>query len=98
MSAKYKTAQKEKRAKIKRAKKAATKAQYAAWRDAGTNSKRSAIRKSKARRGLRMDRQRRRSKVLVEIPKTGVTLTQKQFRNTMTLRNFLRTVARERKW
>ena len=39
MSTKNKTRQKEKRAKDKRSRKAAHKAQYATWRDAGTNAK-----------------------------------------------------------
>lgn len=82
------------RLKQKMDRKRAQKAQYEAWRDAGTNSKRASIRKSKARRGIRVDRHRKRAKVMVDLPKTGQQLTQKQFRNTMNLRTFLRSITR----
>lgn len=88
MSANYKKNQKEKRLKLKRNKKAAMKAQYAAWRDSGENSKRSRIEKSKAAKPIRKFRQRKRSKRMSPIP----GLTQKQYRNTLSLKQLMRHV------
>lgn len=87
MSKKYQTAQKEKRAAKKRSEKTAMKAQYAAWRDAGTNGKRARIR---AKKGVARARwQTRRPQVTARL-ESG--LTRRQTRNQVSLAIFLRGV------
>jgi hypothetical protein len=91
MSKKSKNAAKLARAAKKRSQKSAEKAKYAAWRDAGANSKRSRIKASKAKRGLRLDRPKRKPTERLEI-KTRLPdgtvykrgLTRKQLHNTCT--------------
>lgn len=89
MSHSNRKSRKEIRAQQKSSRKASNRTLYESWRDAGTNSKRSDREDRKARHGIRMNRHRIRAKVLVSLP-DGRTLTQKQSRNTCSLKVLLR--------
>lgn len=81
---------------MKKKKKQAAKAMYEAWRDQGLNTKSKRAQRNKIlARKVRPFRNRKRTHPTVEVdsqenPGKTYTLTQKQYRNTLTLEKYLR--------